>query len=231
MLRNLLFNLYNLNLKKALGVSFILSLFLSVPLIYLLLQREGMIFTEAGREDRPPSSIVDESKVPYPELPPQIIYIDKYYGKPGDSILIYGKNFGAAQKDSKILLNNKTVRKDDIVYWSDDEIEFSLPNESSLYQVTVSINGKRTVWDGLLNVFAEDTSPKIVINEKTGFIKAETNDLNLKITALNDNIRVFGTDKFIVNTKSIPIELVNSSILYIEVSKNGVAVPFKVDLQ
>lgn len=229
MLRNFLFYLYNLDLKKALGASFVLSLFLAVPLIYLLLQREGQIFTEAGRREE--TSIIDESKVPYPDSPPQISHVDKFYGKPGDSVLVYGKNFAAAQKESQILLNNKPVNKSDIVYWSDEELEFSLPATLGLYQVSVLVNGSRSNWYGKLNVFDEDTTPELILNEKTGFIKVDSKDLKLNIVGLNDNIRVFGTQDFSVTTKNIPIEIINSSVLLIEVSKGGIEIPYKVIAQ
>jgi len=229
MLKNLLFTLYNLNIKKAIGVSLLLSLVMAVPLIYLLLQREGQIFTEAGKER--PIMLVDESKVPYPTEPPQIVYIDKYYGKPGDSILIYGHNFGAAQKESKVLLNNKAIRKDDVVYWSDEELEISLPGETGLYQITVFVNGNRGLWDGKLNVYSEQTTPVITINEKTGFIKVDDPKIVLEVIALNDNVRVFGTNNYVVKTKNIPIELVNSTILYLGVTREGVTIPYNVSLQ
>lgn len=226
MLRNLLFYLYNLDLKKALGASFVLSLFLSVPLIYLLLQREGQIFTEAGRREE--TTIVDESKVPYPEAPPQIIHIDKFYGKPGDSVLVYGKNFAAAQKESQILLNNQPVSKNDIVYWSDEELEFSLPANVGLYQVSILVNGSRANWYGKVNVFDENTTPEVTLNEKTGFIKVDSKDIKLNIVSLNDNVRVFGTQDFAITTKNIPIELINSSVILVEVLKGGIEIPFKV---
>ncbi len=226
MLQKLIIFFYNLSLKKAVIGLFILSLFLSIPIIYLLSQRDKANFSEAGNNENVSSSI-DESLIPYPEYPPKIEHITKFYGKPGDSILILGLNFGQVRKESIVLFNNKPVLKDDIKYWSDNEVEVSLPSKLGIYTVSISVNGKKSTWFGKVYVFNKDTKPVIEIKNDKNFVKVKDVDSVIAYT-VSGSLNVFGTRNIKNIKKEVPLKYTNSNILYIELLKKSKPILFRV---
>lgn len=221
--------LNNLNLKKAVIAVFVLSLGLSIPLIALLLKNETTIFSSASKEGRPNQNILDESKVPYPTEPPQISHVTKFYGRPGDSILIYGKNFGEAQKESFVKVGNTPILRDQVVYWSDGEVEVELPDTPGLFKVSININGKTSTWIGMVDIYTPLTTTTLFINEESNLIRSPKTSYKLKIFSVSGDVKVFGTSNVTQQRLSVPIELADSNILYIELYINGKLTPFKVE--
>lgn len=221
--------LNNLNLKKAVIAVFVLSLGLSIPLITLLLKNETTIFSSASREDRPEQNILDESKIPYPTEPPQISHVTKFYGRPGDSILIYGKNFGEAQKESFVKIGNTPILRDSVLYWSDNEVEVQLPDTPGLFKVAIDVNGKATTWIGMVNIYTPLTADTLFIDEENNFIRSPNITYELKIFSISGDVKVFGTSNVTQQRLSVPIELADSNILYVELYVNGKLTPFKVE--
>jgi len=221
--------LNNLNLKKAVIAVFVLSLGLSIPLITLLLKNETTIFSSASNESRPEQNILDESKIPYPTESPQISHVTRFYGRPGDSILIYGKNFGEAQKESFVKIGNTPILKDQVVYWSDGEVEVELPDTPGLFKVSININGKTSTWIGMVNIYTPLTADTLFINEDSNLIRSPNTSYKLKIFSVSGDVKVFGTHNITQQKLSVPIELADSNILYIELYVRGKLTPFKVE--
>ena len=217
---------YNLSLKRAVLVLFVFSLFLSVPLIYLLSQREKSNFSEAGNNEKV-GSTVDESLIPYPEDPPKVVQVTRFYGKPGDSILILGENFGQVRKESQVLFNNKPIFEDDIKYWSDNEIEVALPSQKGVYSIGVSINNKKSFWFGKVYVYDNNTSPVVEIKHDKNFVKVK-GDYTVVAYTVSGKINVFGTRNIKNIKKDIPLKYTDSNILFLELLKDSKPILFRV---
>lgn len=219
--------LNNLSFKKVIFFSFVFSLVLSVPLISFLIKNETTIFSSAS--NRPEQKqILDESLVPYPKEPPVISQIEKFYGKSGDSIVILGKNFADAQKESFVYIGNFAIPKENTLYWSDSEVEVILPSLSGIYNVKISVNNKSSVWDYKLNVYNELTTESILVDEKNNFIRVFDPTLSLTVYSIKGNVGVLGTQNFKNESASTPVDLASSNIISVLVYKNGVLVPYKV---
>lgn len=219
--------LNNLNLKKAALAVFVLSLGLSVPLITLLLKNETTIFSSASVGDN--QQVIDESTIPYPSEPPQINHVTKFYGRPGDSILIYGKNFGDAQKESFVKIGDTPITKENILYWSNEEIEVSLPDKEGLHKLMVEINGNSSTWIGRINIYTPLTANVLFINDAENFIRSPNGNFSLKVYSISGEVRVFGVKDVQQQKLSVPIELADSNILYIELYVNDQLSAFRVE--
>lgn len=229
LMKRLLVFLYNLSIKKLLFTGVFLSLLLTVPLIALLLKNETTIFSDASIEGDNLVSQVDESQIPYPSEPPSIELVTKYYGRGGDSVLILGDNFGEAQKESKVILGINSLSKENIAYWSNEEIEISLPQQPGVYPVTVNINGNTASWWGKVVVYNELTPNAIFVDERVSLIRVTDPSVNLKIHSVTGDIKVLGSPNFVNNTNTVPLNLTDSNILYVEMTKAGAVIPFRVE--
>lgn len=220
--------LNNLNIKKALLAVFLLSITLSIPIIALLLKNESSIFTSASVSNDV-SNEIDESKIPYPTSPPSIVHVTKFYGRPGDSILIYGQNFGEAQKESSIRLGSSIIPKSDVLYWSDTEIEFALPDNEGMQKLSVNVNGNETTWYGRVNVYTSLTPDVLFMDESENFIRVPNSNYDLRIYTISGEANVFGTEKVDIVKRQVPLDLADSNILYVELIKNGRMTNYKVE--
>jgi hypothetical protein len=227
--RNIVIALHNLSFKKTFLAVFILSLGLSIPLITVLLKNETTIFSQASVSDRTMQEDINQAQVPYPKDPPQIMHVTKFYGKPGDSILIFGKNFGRAKKESTVFLGNKKVRDSEILYWSDEEIEIALPDNPGVHKIAVDVNQKKSIWFGKVNIYTTLTPDILFIDEHNDFIRSPNKTYDLKVYTLAGNIKIFGAGDITQEKRQVPLELIESDILYVEVMKDGKVVPFKVE--
>jgi hypothetical protein len=228
-MNRIIIGLHNLSLKKAVVSVFALSLVLAIPLITLLLTNETTIFTGASESDRPTQEIVDESKIPYPKEPPQVIHVTKFYGRPGDSVLIYGENFGQAQKESAVFIGNTKVEKPDVLYWSDTEIEIALPDAPGTQKLSVNVNGNQSTWFGRVNIYTQLTENVLFIDESESLIRSPNSNYDIKVYSINGNVNVFGAGEVEQEARNIPLDLTDSNILYVELSTRGRILPFKVD--
>ncbi len=226
-MNKLIIFLYNLSFKKIMLVSLILSLIMAVPLVSFLINRETNLFSSAS-DHGDAVKIVDESLVPYPKEPPVIKHIEKFYGKSGDSIVLLGSNFAAAQKESTILLNNTVLNKNSIAYWSDTEVEVVLPSTQGLFNVSINVNGRSAQWWGKINVYNDLTTESVVINEKGGYIRVFDPKLKVIVYSLTGSVSVFGTNSVEQRKADVPVDLATSNIIDVEVLRNGLPIPFKV---
>lgn len=208
-------------------MSFILAVSFAIPLVYTLLQNEKSIFSEAART-REKVEIADENTVPYPTEAPEIIYVTRFYGKMNDSIVIFGKNFGRAQKASKVFVGDVELGKTSTLYWSDDEIEVTLPSISKLLRVGVNINNNSAFWKFKLNGFDDLTKESLFINYKENFIRTTDSSVLLKVYYAKLKPVVYGTTKVEFIENSVPEDFLQDTIVNVEMFKNDSPVNFKV---
>lgn len=218
---------HNLSIKQALGLVVVFSIFLSVPLTYLVIQREQNIFSFADNTPNEQQEI-DESLVPYPTEPPKIFHVEKFYGKPGDSVLIYGENFGEVQKESRVYLNDTPLDRSTTAYWSDNEIEFSLPAKPGIYTVTVLVNNNSAGWWGRVNIYDDLTATKISLSDETSIVTVPNSSFTATVYTVNGNATVLGTPFYEIKIEPSAYNYSSSNILYVELRQNDILVPFGI---
>ncbi|MEK7495322.1 MAG: IPT/TIG domain-containing protein [Patescibacteria group bacterium] len=119
----------------------------------------------------PTKTIVSSLTIPiiYPTEPPQIDRVSLFFGKPGDTVVISGNNFGDEQGVSKVYVGNTDASTDSVVRWTNSILEVKIPSQAQTGKVWVIINDKQATWDGDLLISSgvntaqigfESTTPK-----------------------------------------------------------------------
>jgi len=214
---------YKLDITNILIIAFSLCLLFSLPLLYLFSNADLKIFSSASTDllptEAPAKSIIPES---YSTLAPRISDVDKFYAASGDTVTILGSNFSKDHfNKSKIFLNNKQIPYSDIVFWSDSEIDIKV-HSMGLSKVSIIVNNKRNVWDGILNVF-----DKTEIDNKNVLTISENNK-TLLYPDSSDTLFIYGMSDFkVLGTKNYQFK--NSLSNYIEIlDTNNKRLNFKV---
>src|SRR3990167_7242651 len=96
-----------------------------------------------------------------PEGPPQIYLVDHFFGKVGDAVLIHGANLGGLHPQSSISLAGTKLNTADLVSWTNDYIEFKVPDGATSGQVAVSILGQPAAWAGSFFVTNDQTEAEL----------------------------------------------------------------------
>lgn len=151
MIRRFLNKIDEVSLKSFVSYSLIIALVIAIPLSVYLSKQETSYQAGASLE-KYPTIAVDETTIPYPTNAPTILRVEKPYGKTGDSILIYGTNFGQAQKESGVEIGGVILSREETPFWSDSQIEAKIPDGAQNGVVQVTINGKSTRWDEVLTI-------------------------------------------------------------------------------
>ncbi len=126
-----------------------------------------------------PMIISNLEKPDYPSAPPHIDRVGYFFGKPGDTIVIYGNNFGDNQWDSRIFVGNADA-SDSVVRWTNSIIEAKIPYSARTGKVWVVVNKEPSTWDGNLLVISRINKTSI------GFDKTSTDKWQLVIDSIND---------------------------------------------
>jgi hypothetical protein len=151
MLKRLINKIDEIRFRDFLSYSFVFAILFAIPLSVVVAQRET--YKRAGASNDSFSELsIDENQVPYPNLPPYIKDVQKQYGKIGDSIVIMGENFGDLQKQSTITIGGALLSKEEIPYWSNNQIEAVIPERASDGIVEVEINNRSSKWNGVLTI-------------------------------------------------------------------------------
>ncbi len=139
-----------LSWKKIVGFNLVIFLALMVPLSVKLSQERADTRSSAANNTIPSPTPVPN----YPNQPPKIERVSLFYGKPGDTVVIWGKNFGDYKwEKSKIYVGNREVGDKQVVRWSDKVIEAEIPEDAQTGKVWVRINNKQASWQGTLLVY------------------------------------------------------------------------------
>jgi len=140
-----------ISLKSFVSYSLMLAMVVAIPLSVYLSKQETN-YQAGAALDKYPTIAVDENAIPYPINAPTILKVEKPYGKIGDSILIYGTNFGQAQKESYAEIGGVILNREATPFWSDTQIEAKIPTEIQNGVVAVTVNGKSTRWSEVLTI-------------------------------------------------------------------------------
>lgn len=139
-----------LNWKRVIAFNLILLLVLVVPISLQLSQQDTESRSGAAGELEP-SPIIPPPN--YPAEAPTIERVTTFYGKTGDTIVLIGNNFGDYQWGSKVYVGNVEAIKEGIIRWSSTIIEVKIPEGARTGKVWVSVNGKRSEWEGNLVLY------------------------------------------------------------------------------
>lgn len=145
-----------LSWKRIIAFNILLLLVLVVPLSVRLAQEDTETRSSAAEELKPSP----EPPPNYPVEPPRVDRVSLFYGKPGDTIVLLGDNFGDYQWESNVYIGNLPVADNNIVRWGDNAVDVEIPLEASTGKVSIYVNGRRSIWKGNLLIYSISESSK-----------------------------------------------------------------------
>lgn len=154
-----------LSWKRIIGFNLVLFLILIIPISVRLAQEDT--------ENR--SGAAGELEIPvvtpppnYPSAPPRIERVSMFFGKAGDTIVLFGANFGDYQWGSKVMVGSAEAGEEMIVRWSNTVLEIKIPETAKTGRVTVNINGREALWDGNLLLYDAARAGQVGISRISG---------------------------------------------------------------
>ena len=158
--------------KRIIGFNVVLFLILIIPLSVQLSQQTTENRSSAAGVE--PSPVVPP--VNYPVGAPKIDRVNTFFGKPGDTVVLLGANFGDYQWDSHVYVGSVEAPHDSIVRWSNTVLEIKIPDSARTGKVWVTVNGKQATWDGTLVLYDTASAAKI------GLQKVSSSDAQIFVT-------------------------------------------------
>ncbi len=137
-----------LSWKRIVAFNVVLLLVLVVPISVRLAQEDTENRSSAAEEVpivTPPPN--------YPASLPRIERVSMFFGKVGDTIVIFGANFGDYQWGSRVYVGESEVIKENVVRWSNNILEVKIPESARTGAVWVSINNQEARWEGSLLLY------------------------------------------------------------------------------
>lgn len=115
-----------LSYKTSLVLSLGIMILLFLPILVFVVQNRTSITSKAAVVAPTPTPFV-KAYGPLPTAAPTIAAVRPWIGKPGDTIIIEGKNFGMNPPDSRLAIGGVVLNENDIVDWMDTRIEAVIP--------------------------------------------------------------------------------------------------------
>jgi len=153
--------------KQIAALTLVAGLVLATPVTVWVSQQETKLASQAFFEKPDPIVPVEKHGNP-PKDQPQISLVWPFLGKPGDAVLIEGKNFGDNPKNRKIVVNNKQVPEEYIHKWEPNLIEFLVPEGAKSGNIYLEAGGKRADWKYFFTVYYLDT--QVQVTEKDDIV-------------------------------------------------------------
>lgn len=233
-----------INFKK-LGFYFSLftlgSLILALLLAIYLVQKQTRLPSKASLQK--PVEIEKSSLWPnippfYPQEPPQIKMVAPFFAKSKDSVLISGLNFGQYPFESQVYFGKAAVPKENILHWSDTEIEVLAPSiapsiSSSPLSIKIIVNNQQSVWPFPFDLYNQET-PVVFdfqTNEAAEFFPLITpsSSFKLKIFRSNAITNDIETEEYDIGkeTSLAPLKKISGIISISLLDSLGNLLPFK----
>ncbi len=143
--------------KRVVAFNVFLLLVLVIPLSVRLAQEDTENRSSAAEFELPSPTPLPS----YPALPPRLERVTLFYGKPGDAVVLLGKNFGDYQWESEVYVGGAKVEQGQVVRWSDGIVEVQIPEGARTGNVWIVVNGKRADWNGSLFLYDFATSLRV----------------------------------------------------------------------
>ncbi|MDZ4228945.1 MAG: hypothetical protein U1C50_01685 [Patescibacteria group bacterium] len=174
--KRLLLWFYRLSWKKLLAISTFALVVAIIPLALRSANSPTRTRSEAAliTKTQPVTS-----EFVTPKGPPEIYLVDHFFGKAQDAVLVHGANLGGLSDNTSVSLAGQTIPSDNLVTWTDDYIEFKLPDNARSGKVSVNILGQSTEWPGMFWVTDQTTTAELKLEK--------LNDLQAKLSARNIN--------------------------------------------
>lgn len=144
-------------------LSLILALLIILPATVFLARQQTQLSSQAALET--PTTPTPVIWGPLPSKPPKIESVFPFLGKPGDSFLVKGKNFGQNPQQKKAFLGSTPLGTTEIIQWEDEELELSIPPGAHSGFLKIKVGNKEAVWDKPIIVYYS-TTPTAVKKEK-----------------------------------------------------------------
>lgn len=148
--------------KRIVGFNVVLLLVLMIPLTVNLARTSKENRSGAAGELEPAPIIPSPS---YPANPPAIDRVTSFFGKPGDTVVLIGTNFGDYQWASKVYVGAVEAPKEAIVRWSPSILEVKIPEGARSGKVWVNVNGRQANWNGNLLLYDSARAAQIGIQK------------------------------------------------------------------
>lgn len=150
-----------LSWKRVLTFNVGLFIILIIPLSVNLAQTSTENRSGAAAEIAAPSVTPPPN---YPAEPPKLERVTMFFGKPGDTVVLLGNNFGDYQWGSSVYVGNAVAGTDNIVRWSNSVIEVKIPDSARSGKVWITVNGVQSAWNGTLLIYdGSASSPKVAL--------------------------------------------------------------------
>lgn len=214
----------NLSWQKLTTITVLIAIALVIPVSVWYVQQETRVGSKAFFPK--PDPIVPGKKYGFPsEGDPQITLVWPFLGKVGDSVLIYGNNLGNNPLDKSLSLGSQKVIEQDILRWTPELIEFVIPQNSTIGQVSLTVAGKTSSWPFPFTIYNLET--KTQVTESNNVIKVLNPPAggSAKIKIFFDDGEVMESNEF----KGIDLP-VDKEIISVEIIDNlKQAFPFFVE--
>lgn len=179
--------------KRIIGFNVGLFILLIVPISVRLAQQDTENRSGAAGEVETP---VVTPPPNYPSSPPAISRVVTFFGKPGDTIVLLGSNFGEYQWGSRVFIGGSEALSDSIVRWSNTVIEVKIPETAQTGRVSLTVNGQSAIWDGSLLLSDVALSAQVGV-EKTG----------------SGEVRVYATNASTMNSGMLEFSYVSEPVV------------------
>lgn len=153
---------YRLSWKKLTGLLSLALIIAIVPFAMNMANSPTRTRSEAALINKP-QPITKEFVTP--KGPPAIYLVDHFFGKAGDAVLVHGDNLGGFNSQTSVSVAGQVVPEDNLVSWTNDYIEFKLPDSVRSGKVSVNILGKQAEWPGMFWVIDANTTAEVRLDK------------------------------------------------------------------
>jgi hypothetical protein len=212
--------------KYLFGVAAVFAMVLMIPITVYLNQQETKIEGQAFFKKPTTSTPTPYQYGSNPKGTTTITLVWPFVGKAGDSVLVYGDNFGNNPQNRSIYLDSQQISEADISNWTNEIVEFRIPNEITegvFETIKISVASQELAWDHPFTVYSRNTTTQVKqIDNSLQAINVPQN--TTAIIDLQDGTQIRSTFEADI---AIPE---NKTIISIKlIDQNNTPIPFFVD--
>lgn len=197
---SLLHKLDEISFAKIIGISALLTLILSLPVVILLTQQQTEIRSKAYEK---PKLIVTKEKSlpgPVPTVPPKIDRVFPWVGKIGDIVWIQGEHFGNNPSIKRLIIGGVALPEEMITSWRDNEMQAIIPDGAKQGGI-VEVRVGQYPLSGSLPFVLYDKETKIKLTKKGNVISVLNGETISKVKVWT------GDEKTPTEEKEIPVQI------------------------
>jgi hypothetical protein len=153
-----------MSFKKLTSLALVIAIVLMIPITTQMMKQQTNITGRAYFEKPNPITPTPSQYGNAPIESPQITIVWPFLGKPGDSVLIYGVNFGNNPKEKSLMLESRIISEENFILWTPNLIEFQIPisyQESVYDNLKLTVNDQSSVWEHPFTIYSINTKTQI----------------------------------------------------------------------